>query len=169
MQNRMANFIERTLEPGEKVIFKGRLHWAYNVHYTVLGALLIVAAAVGEIYTASADGDNTMTWVCVGAAVVGLLMIGYGSFMRSRTEFAITPSRFIQKDGIFNIKMTEIPLFKIETVNFYQSLGERIVGTGSIELVGSGGTSHKVPYVEQPYVVRNHIATLMKAAKPQEA
>lgn len=63
----------------------------------------------------------------------------------------------MQKDGIMNIRMTEIPLFKIETVNFYQSLGKRIFSTGSIELVESGGTFHWVNYVEKPLTVRKMI------------
>lgn len=53
--------------------------------------------------------------------------------------------------------MTEIPLFKIETVNFYQSFGQRLLGTGSIELVGSGGTSHRVNFIEKPLIVRKTI------------
>ena len=43
----MANFIEKTLEPGEKVIFKGRLHWSYNFRYTAWGILLILLSVAG--------------------------------------------------------------------------------------------------------------------------
>lgn len=75
----------------------------------------------------------------------------------SNDRFGITSNRFIQKDGILNIKMTEIPLFKIETVNFYQSFGQRLLGTGSIELIGSGGTFHRVNYIEKPMAVRKVI------------
>ena len=58
--------------------------------------------------------------------------------------------------------MTEIPLFKVETVNFYQTFFERMLKTGAIELVGSGGTAHRVEFVQHPYEVRNMIATFMK-------
>ncbi len=159
----MANFIERTLEPGEKVIFKGRLHWSYNFRYTFWGILLILCAIAAVVMTTQ-DSENQTTWTiaAAAAAVIGLCMIFFGYFIRTKTEFAVTNTRFIQKDGILNIKMTEIPLFKVETVNFYQSIFERMLGTGSIELVGSGGTNHKVSYVQHPYKVRNMIATLMK-------
>ena len=82
--------------------------------------------------------------------------------IRNRKEVAITDNRIIQKDGIFDIKMTEIPLFKVETVNFYQTFFERMLKTGAIELVGSGGTAHRVEFVQHPYEVRNMIATYMK-------
>ena len=69
------------------------------------------------------------------------------------------------EDGIFNIKMTEIPLARIETVNFYQSLWQRLLGTGCVEMVGSGGTSHQVHCIEQPMKVRKIIVASIK--KPQ--
>ena len=171
----MANFIEKTLEPGERVIFKGRLHWSYNFRYTAWGILLIVLSLAGMVvigYTHNNDFNNTMMVLfctCVVVFLVGAGLIGFGYFIRSRTEFAVTTNRFIQKDGIFDIKMTEIPLFKVETVNFYQTFFERMLKTGAIELVGSGGTNHKVEYVQHPYEVRNMIATYMKKKDPSVA
>lgn len=169
----MANFIERTLEPGEQVIFEGRLHWSFQFRYTFWGILLILIALVLSVYffAAGEEGeDNTVYYFtsCV-IAFIGLGLMGFGYFIRSKTEFAVTNTRFIQKDGIFDIKMTEIPLFKVETVNFYQGLFERIIGTGSIELVGSGGTSHRVDYLQKPMEVRNMITTLMKSSKDSSA
>lgn len=164
----MANFIESTLEPGEQVIFKGRLHWSFNFRYTAWGLFLILACICGLIYSSMLDDSNSrgvVNIVCIVVAIIGLILIGVGYFIRSKTEFAITNTRFIQKDGILNIKMTEIPLFKVETVNFYQTLWDRMIGTGSIELVGSGGTNHRVDYVQHPHQVRNLIATYMKANK----
>ncbi len=164
----MANFIEKTLEPGEQVIFKGRLHWSYNYKYTLFGSIALLASVAGMVaivmtnYNSFTNNMLALFCLCVLVCVIGLGLIGFGYFMRSRTEFAVTNNRFIQKDGIFDIKMTEIPLFKVETVNFYQTMVERMLGTGSIELVGSGGTNHKVEYVQQPYKVRNLIATYMK-------
>lgn len=164
----MANFIESTLEPGEQVIFKGRLHWSFNFRYTAWGLFLILACIGGFIYGSVLDDSSSSGVVNIASIallIIGLLLIGFGYFVRSKTEFAITNTRFIQKDGIFNIKMTEIPLFKVETVNFYQTLMDRMIGTGSIELVGSGGTNHRVDFVQQPHKVRNLIATYMKANK----
>lgn len=165
----MANFIEKTLEPGEQVIFKGRLHWSYNFRYTMWGLLAIIFSIVGAIYAANLEEENdyesTIYVISALLCVFGFFLIGFGYFIRSKTEFAISHTRFIQKDGIFNIKMTEIPLFKVETVNFYQTLWDRMIGTGSIELVGSGGTNHRVDYVQKPFEVRNLITTLMKSNK----
>ena len=164
----MANFIEKTLEPGEKVIFKGRLHWSYNFRYTAWGFLLILLSVAGMVviaYTHYNDFNNNMLalfCLCVVVCLVGVGLIGFGYFIRNRTEFAVTNNRFIQKDGIFDIKMTEIPLFKVETVNFYQTFFFFFLKKGAIQLVGSGGTAHRVEFVQHPYEVRNMIATFMK-------
>lgn len=165
----MANFIEKTLEPGEEVIFQGRLHWSFNFRYTMWGILFIIAAlcVVGYCLAASEESDDNTLYYFISCvlAFIGLGFMGFGYFIRSKTEFAVTNTRFIQKDGIFDIKMTEIPLFKVETVNFYQGIFERMIGTGSIELVGSGGTTHRVDYLQSPMEVRNMITTLMKENK----
>ncbi len=168
----MANFIQKTLEENEKVIFQGRLHWSFNFRYTVWGTILFLAGIGGciAISVMAEEGDNnSLKYIgCLIAALIGFCLIGFGYFIRSKTEFAITDTRFIQKDGIFNIKMTEIPLFKVETVNFYQTMLDRFINTGSIELVGSGGTNHRVDYVQRPFEVRNIITTQMKSTKGVE-
>lgn len=165
----MANFIEKTLEQGEKIIFKGRLHWYFNFRYTVWGLLLIAVGLTCMAYVVGNDLEDatvkTALVVSILAAGIGIMFMLYGYFLRVKTEFAITNSRFIQKDGIFNIRLTEIPLFKVETVNFYQTFIERIVRTGSIELVGSGGTNHRISFIQNPFEVRNLITTYMKENK----
>lgn len=165
----MANFIEKTLEPGEQIVFKGRLHWYFNFRYTVWGALLNVLGLAGMFYSAQNDTSDgavkTILVVSFVACIMGIGFILYGCLLRMKTEFAITNTRFIQKDGLLNIRLTEIPLFKVETVNFEQTFIERIIGTGAIELVGSGGTNHKVRFIQKPFEVRNLITTYMKESK----
>ena len=85
----MANFIEKTLEPGEKVIFKGRLHWSYNFRYTAWGFLLILLSVAGMVviaYTHYNDFNNNMLALfcaCVVVCLVGIGLIGFG--LPSRT------------------------------------------------------------------------------------
>ena len=64
----------------------------------------------------------------------------------------------MQKDGILDIEIKEIPLYKIETINFSQTLLQRIQGIGDIELVGSGGTVHHLTYIAHPMDVKKAIA-----------
>ena len=153
----MANYIQQTLEQGESIIHKGRLHWSYNVINTTVGGFVAIIGLLAACFCKkiTAPEDNQL-WLTIGGVLffVGVVTVTWGYFIRSKSEFAITTSRFIQKDGILNIHLTEIPLFKIETVNFYQTFCQRIFNTGSIELVGSGGTCHRVDFIQHPLKVR---------------
>lgn len=165
----MAKFIEKTLEPGEQIIYKGSLHWYFNFRFTVWGILLNALGLTGMLYVGNSDSmtdhGSILLTVCFIICIIGIGSILYGCLLRMKTEFAITSNRFIQKDGLMHIKLTEIPLFKVETVNFEQTLIERIVNTGSIQLVGSGGTNHTIRFIKNPFEVRNLITTHMKKAE----
>ncbi len=152
----MAQYITNSLEEGEQIVLQGRLHWSSISKYLLLSTLMTFVA--GCLMVAGYYVPQNELYI-VGSIflIVATLIYFLGRIIRTRSEFAVTTTRFIQKDGIFNIKMTEIPLFKIETVNFYQSFWQRIIGTGSIQLVGSGGTSHTVNYIEKPLLVRKTI------------
>ena len=154
----MAHYIINSLEEGEQIVFQGRLHWISIYQYLLSGFILILVA--GCLLTSGYFLSHSELFIIgAGVLVLAIVILIIGRIIRTRSEFAVTTSRFIQKDGILNIKMTEIPLFKIETVNFYQSLWQRMVGTGSIELVGSGGTFHRVDYIEKPLIVRKTIVS----------
>ena len=152
----MGSYITSSLEEGEQIVFQGHLHWT-SVYQYIFSALLMLMMAVGLSVAGYYTTRTELYMVGALFAVVAIALYVTGRVVRTRSEFAITNNRFIQKDGILNIKMTEIPLFKIETVNFYQSFWQRMLGTGSIELVGSGGTFHTVNYIEKPLTVRRTI------------
>ena len=164
----MANYIKQSLEEGETIIFKGRLHWSYIFRYLLFSLLFLVGGII-VIYLAYykyPEQKTTLFYVGIALLVLAFFTWIVGRIVRTRSEFAVTDTRFVQKDGIFNIKMTEIPLARIETVNFYQSLWQRILGTGCVEMVGSGGTSHQVHCIEQPMKVRKIICASIKKPMP---
>ena len=165
----MANYIKRSLEEGEQIIFNGRLHWSAIFKYMFFSMLFAVGGvvAIWLAYYKYTEQQENLLYVGIGLLVLAFLTWLVGRIVRTRTEFAVTDTRFVQKDGILNIKMTEIPLGRIETVNFYQSFWQRIIGTGCVEMVGSGGTSHQVHCIEHPMEVRKIIvASIKKAPSP---
>lgn len=158
----MAHYITNSLEEGEEIILQGRLHWT-SIYRYILSALLMLLVAIGLGIAAYLTQKDMLYWVAGAFLLIALIIHVVGRIVRTRSEFAVTTTRFIQKDGIFNIKMTEIPLFKVETVNFYQSFGQRLLGTGCIELVGSGGTFHQVHFIQKPLTVRRTIVSAINA------
>lgn len=151
--NNMAHFITNSLAKGEQIVLQGRLHWSSMLKHLLSSVFLTFVASGYHV------SKNELYYLGGVFLIVAVAVYFVGRIIRTRSEFAVTTTRFIQKDEIFNIKMTEIPLFKIETINFYQSFWQRIIGTGSIEFVGSGGTSHTVKYIEKPLIVRRTIVS----------
>jgi uncharacterized membrane protein YdbT with pleckstrin-like domain len=164
----MANYIKRSLEEGEAIIFNGRLHWSYIFKYIFLSLLFTVGGivAIWLAYYRYPLHKNELLYAGIACLVLAFFVCIIGRIVRTHTEFAVTSTRFVQKDGIFNIKLTEIPLARIETVNFYQTLWQRIIGTGCVEMIGSGGTAHQVHCIEEPMMVRKAISASIKA-KPE--
>lgn len=156
----MAKYITNSLEEGETIVLNGRLHWTAIAGYLISAWILVIAAVAAMVWT-WLENRTDLLWVGGALLVAGFVIYVIGGIIRTRSEFAVTTSRFIQKDGIFSIAMTEIPLFKVETVNFYQSLFQRILGTGCIELVGSGGTCHRIHSIENPMEVRKTIVRII--------
>lgn len=60
-------------------------------------------------------------------------------------EFVITNKRIICKTGIFSRKTFEMNLNKIESVNVDQSFMGRVLGYGSVTIIGTGGTRESFP------------------------
>ncbi|MBP5381713.1 MAG: PH domain-containing protein [Bacteroidaceae bacterium] len=154
----MNKFIRKSLEPGETIVYNGRLHWSYIFGY-YFWTFVLFLLAVGACYLGYRDANHAYYYTALALVVLALFVYIIGRVVRTRSEFVVTATRFIQKDGIFNISMTEIPLFKVETVNYHQSLWQRMIGTGCIELVGSGGTSHQIHCIENPMDVRKTIVS----------
>jgi len=159
----MGDFIKKSLENGEEIKYNGRLHWSSIWKYIFWSWLMVIGGltAAGACYYYKQQ--DVYIYLGLAVALIGLIVGIIGRIVRTRSEFAITGTRFIQKDGIFNIKMTEIPLQRIETVNYYQTFWQRMLGTGCVELVGSGGTSHQVHCIEHPMQVRKMVLSAINA------
>ena len=140
----MANYIKQSLEEGETIIFKGRLHWSYIFRYLLFSLLFLVGGII-VIYLAYykyPEQKTALFYVGIALLVLAFFTWIVGRIVRTRSEFAVTDTRFVQKDGIFNIK------------------------TGCVEMVGSGGTSHQVHCIEQPMKVRKIICASIKKPMP---
>jgi uncharacterized membrane protein YdbT with pleckstrin-like domain len=69
-------------------------------------------------------------------------------------EFAITNKRVIIKTGLISRKSFEMNHTKIESVNVDQGILGRILGYGTIRIVGSGGTKEVFPRIKSPLEFR---------------
>jgi uncharacterized membrane protein YdbT with pleckstrin-like domain len=79
---------------------------------------------------------------------------------RYTDEFVITNKRVIVKTGLISRKTFEMNLSKIESVNVDQGIMGRILGYGTIRIVGSGGTREVFPKIRKPLAFRRKFQEL---------
>ena len=145
--------MERHLLPGERVLYKTRLHWVLFVK----PVLVLLAGVVLTILLRQVQ-DPPWLWM-IGAAVglVGLLwgLVHYVELMTS--EFAVTTSRLIFKVGLISRYTTELLLSKVESIGVQQGLIGRMLNYGDLTVTGTGGAHEVVRRVRDPIGFRNHV------------
>lgn len=70
------------------------------------------------------------------------------------SEFAVTNKRVIMKIGWISRQVLELNLHKIESVNVDQSLLGRLLGYGTITVIGTGGTRETFDRIAHPLAFR---------------
>ena len=70
------------------------------------------------------------------------------------SEFAITNKRIIIKVGLISRHTLEMNLSKIESVNIIQSILGRMLGYGTIVVIGTGGTKEPFAGISDPMAFR---------------
>lgn len=70
------------------------------------------------------------------------------------SEFAITNKRIIIKVGLISRRTLEMNLNKIESVNVDQGILGRILGYGTIVVIGTGGTREPFASISNPIEFR---------------
>ena len=73
---------------------------------------------------------------------------------QATSEFAITNKRIIIKVGLISRRTLEMNLTKIESVNVNQSILGRMLGYGTIVVIGTGGTKEPFASISDPMTFR---------------
>ena len=148
-------YVERHLLPGERVLYKTRLHWvlfARPLLVSLIGAGLAVAT-----YQMSGEAARWSGWVGIGIMAIGLLW-SFVHWVELRTsEFAVTTARVIFKVGLVARYTTELLLTKVESIAVQQSLSGRVLGFGDLTVIGTGGTREIFRRVRDPITFRNYV------------
>ncbi len=94
--------------------------------------------------------EAKLHWI-IYFSLKALLTLFMAPFIRSATsEFAITSKRLIIKVGLISRRTLEMNLNKIESVNVDQSILGRILGYGTIIVIGTGGTREPFSGIADP-------------------
>ena len=155
-------FPKKNLNANETIALDMHPHWWYFAEpaLTLIGAIILAALVLGET-----DGDTqkSLGWVMliilVGTAI--WLVVRYLKWLT--TNFVITSNRLIFRQGLIAKSGIEIPLERVNNVNFHQSVFERILGAGDL-LIESGGEDGQQRFtdIRHPAQVQNLIHAQME-------
>jgi hypothetical protein len=140
-------FLDQALVPGERLTYRARLHWmvfAPALALAIVGTLLFI-------------------WV-VGYRWVGGLVVGVGAVMAVKpyllyrfSEFGVTDRRVLVKLGLVGRESMDQLLDKVETVQVDQDIPGRLLGYGSVTVMGTGGTRETFARIADPFGFRRAI------------
>lgn len=139
------SYIDKTLLPEEKVIYRSHPHW-----------IVVFRSLVGLILMAG--------FLMMGARhtllIISLFsLLGFAAFLSGlivyySSEFGITNKRVIMKSGFIGRYAFENSLDRIEGVEISQSIMGRIFDYGSIRIRGVSGTKELFSAVRYPFRFR---------------
>ena len=157
------SYVESNLVPGETVIYQTRLHWIVMLWQIILGCLLFGVSGLILLYFAFSHAEleaNSVRLMEAGGAallVCALVMIAAGSVRRNATEMAVTNRRVVIKTGLAGRKTIEMLLNKVESIEVSETTFGRMLGYGTIVIIGTGGTSEPFHNVAHPLEFRNQV------------
>jgi uncharacterized membrane protein YdbT with pleckstrin-like domain len=93
----------------------------------------------------------------VALLVCGLVVILIGAARRNATEMAVTNRRVVIKTGLINRKTIEMLLNKVESIEVNETAAGRMLGYGTIVMIGTGGTSEPFHKMAHPLEFRSHV------------
>jgi uncharacterized membrane protein YdbT with pleckstrin-like domain len=149
-------YYTKVLQPDERVLVVGRLHWSIYTHAVLILALAI-AVAIGAFWVPDPNAQR-VAWVAAAAVgALGLLVFLGAAIRRHATEIVVTDRRVIFKRGILSRYTVEMNVSKIETVDVDQGLAARLLGYGTVLIRGTGSGIEPLRRIGDPLAIRNAI------------
>ena len=144
----------KLLNDNETIVLDLHPHWWYFVE----AALALVASIAFAVVTIAVGWPAAVGWLALALIVVsaGWLLSRYTRWRT--TNFVVTSGRVIFRHGLFAKAGIEIPLERINSVHFNQSVIERMLGAGDLMIEsGSEQGQQRFTDVRNPDRVTNTI------------
>jgi len=160
----MAGYVDKTLAPGETVVFRVHFNWTFSffpVLWFAFGSsplimyVLLQFGALGEEIPFERLREGW--WFVWASFVIGIWILINHLIILWTTEIVVTSYRFVYKTGLIARNTQEVSLNKIEEITLSQSVWGRIFGYGKLVLRGTGVGVITLPNVDDPIDIRRII------------
>jgi uncharacterized membrane protein YdbT with pleckstrin-like domain len=163
-------FPKKNLNPNETIALDMHPHWWY---FSEPATALVVSIALGIgllVWGPEGNAGDILKFVVLGLLVICALWLVARYLKWITTNFAITSNRLIFRQGVLAKSGIEIPLERVNNVNFSQSIFERMLGAGDL-LIESGGEDGQSRFtdIRHPDRVQNLIHAQVEALQERRA
>jgi uncharacterized membrane protein YdbT with pleckstrin-like domain len=134
--------------------------WIIYAHAVILLLLAVALLPLAAIESSTRSTSNTWPFFHIAVALFLLFAIYYAFaawFERWITEIAVTNQRVIVKRSFIRRETTEMNMEKVETVEVTQSILGRLLGYGSVHILGTGAGLENLHRIAAPLSLRNCI------------
>lgn len=157
----MSSYVEKTLGDGERILHTASVTlWRFWRGF-FYGSALWMGAAVMLV-----QGHYAGRYLELAGVVftVGGLFLLWPFLLRRSTELVVTDRRVVVKSGVLSTTALEMRFDKIESIRVTQSFLGRLLGFGSVDIVGTGATFDPLEYIADPLVFKNHVSAALERA-----
>lgn len=154
---------KRLLNEGEELALDLRPHWWFFSKHILTGIpLFIILGLIFSYLHGTARSIFLYPWAL--AALVWAVWLGWKYLDWNFTHFVVTSDRVVFRTGVLGKRGVEIPMERINNINFHQGMWERVIGAGdlSIESAGRDGQS-KFTDIWHPDGVQQELYRQMEA------
>ena len=141
-------------------------HWKMLVVPVVV---LLLVVGIGTFLAALVRTQDWAPWAWLALAVAGLAAIGWwtvGPVVRWRTtHFVVTTRRVLVREGLVSRHGIDIPMSRINSVQFRHTIVERLLGCGT--LVIESASDEPLEFDDVPGVERVHALLYQEVADEQ--
>ena len=167
------SYIEKTLIPGETVLYRARLHWIVLARHVTVGSILALVGVGATVWLLARpsrtepNADVALLVAAVALFAAGLIVLAIGILNRRATEIAVTNKRVLIKSGFFSRSTTEIFLTKIESVVVDETFLGKSIGFGCVTIRGTGGTPERFERIGNPLEFRRQVQAQIEGGSAQ--
>jgi MFS family permease len=127
-------------------LIRGRL--AHVAGFTLLGLIFIVAPVLAGTYFPKWPWP---WWVRIALVLIGIAFVAMPAFLVKQKRYRITNYRIDFERGWLSTSIDTIELWHVEDIKFHQSLWDKIVGAGNIEVFSHDNKTPKLFLDDLPH------------------
>jgi uncharacterized membrane protein YdbT with pleckstrin-like domain len=142
-------YVDKHLLTGEHVVYRSQQHW---VVFT--GPMLLFVVAIAPLVYSRSNGMLMLASVLLLSALIWFVA---RVIARSSAQFTVTNKRVVVKLGTIRRRAIEMLLSKVEEIAVDQGMFGRVLGYGTVVIVGTGGSKEIFMLIADPLEFRRQV------------